>query len=125
LQTAVKRWPTPTARDWKDGSAQSCKNVPVNGLLGRAVHQFPTPMSAPTTAASHNQFSGQYRAALKRAGLSSDPISMVIAESRRELAALPYGAYDDEIFEAIYRLISTLWGTDSRHGVLDQRGFEA
>jgi hypothetical protein len=32
-------WPTPTRRDWKDGSAQSCKNVPVNALLGRAVHQ--------------------------------------------------------------------------------------
>lgn len=32
-------WPTPTNRDWKDGSAQSCKNVPVNALLGRAVHQ--------------------------------------------------------------------------------------
>lgn len=30
--------PTPTARDYKDGSAQSCKNVPVNCLLGRHVH---------------------------------------------------------------------------------------
>ena len=42
LETAVKvesRWPTPTARDWKDGSY--CPNVPVNGLLGRAV--WPTP----------------------------------------------------------------------------------
>ena len=38
LQTAVKTWPTPTSRDWKDGSASSCRNVPVNGLLGRAVH---------------------------------------------------------------------------------------
>lgn len=36
-------WPTPTSRDWKDGSAQSCMNVPVNGLLVRAVHQWPTP----------------------------------------------------------------------------------
>jgi hypothetical protein len=35
--------PTPTSRDWKDGSAQSCKNVPVNALLGRWVHMFPTP----------------------------------------------------------------------------------
>jgi hypothetical protein len=32
-------WPTPTARDWKDGSATSCASVPVNGLLGREVHQ--------------------------------------------------------------------------------------
>lgn len=31
-------WPTPTSRDWKDGTAQSCANVPENGLLGRAVH---------------------------------------------------------------------------------------
>jgi hypothetical protein len=38
LNQAVKVWPTPTARDWKDGSASGCKNVPVNGLLGRAVH---------------------------------------------------------------------------------------
>jgi hypothetical protein len=38
-----KLWPTPTTRDYKDGSAQSCANVPVNGLLGRAVHMMPTP----------------------------------------------------------------------------------
>jgi hypothetical protein len=36
----VETWPTPTSRDYKDGSAQSCGNVPVNGLLGRAVHQW-------------------------------------------------------------------------------------
>jgi DNA (cytosine-5)-methyltransferase 1 len=44
LQTAVaaRMWPTPTSRDWKDGSAQACANVPTNGLLGRAVH-WPTP----------------------------------------------------------------------------------
>ncbi len=34
-------WPTPTSRDHKDGTAESCKNVPVNCLLGRAVHQWP------------------------------------------------------------------------------------
>ena len=33
--------PTPTARDWKDGTAKSCQNVPVNALLGRAVHHLP------------------------------------------------------------------------------------
>ena len=33
-----RMWPTPTSRDWKDGSAESCRNVPVNSLLGRAVH---------------------------------------------------------------------------------------
>jgi hypothetical protein len=31
-------WPTATSRDWKDGDANSCKNVPVNCLLGRAIH---------------------------------------------------------------------------------------
>jgi len=31
-------WPTPTARDWKDGTAKACKNTPVNSLLGRTVH---------------------------------------------------------------------------------------
>src|SRR5690606_21247600 len=41
-----RMWPTPTARDYKDGTAKSCKNVPVNGLLGRAVHMWPTPQSS-------------------------------------------------------------------------------
>lgn len=31
-------WPTPTTRDHKDGTVESCKNVPINALLGRAVH---------------------------------------------------------------------------------------
>jgi hypothetical protein len=38
LVDVVRNYPTPTTRDYKDGSAKSCKNVPVNGLLGRAVH---------------------------------------------------------------------------------------
>jgi DNA (cytosine-5)-methyltransferase 1 len=38
LHSAVKMWPTPTSRDWKDGSAQACANVPSNSLLGREVH---------------------------------------------------------------------------------------
>lgn len=41
LQMAVANWPTPTSRDHKDGSFTP--NVPVNGLLGRAV--WPTPTS--------------------------------------------------------------------------------
>ena len=40
-------WPTPTQRDYKDGSY--CQNVPVNNLLGRAV--WPTP-------SSHNKTDG-------------------------------------------------------------------
>lgn len=46
LQTAVTMWPTPTARDYKDGTAESCANVPVNALLGRAVHQNPQPQQS-------------------------------------------------------------------------------
>ena len=38
--------PTPTARDWKDGTIQACQNVPPNGLLGRVVHLLPTPRAA-------------------------------------------------------------------------------
>jgi hypothetical protein len=30
--------PTPTTRDWKDGSQQACSNVDSNGLLGREIH---------------------------------------------------------------------------------------
>lgn len=45
LNSFVRQWPTPTTRDWKDGSAQACQNVPANGLLGRVVHQFATPQS--------------------------------------------------------------------------------
>lgn len=33
---------TPTSRDWKDGTAESCKNVSVNGLLGRQIHRMPS-----------------------------------------------------------------------------------
>lgn len=42
LTGAVKMMPTPTARDWKDGS--SVQNVPENGLLGRwSVNHSTTP----------------------------------------------------------------------------------
>ena len=37
-ESASHLWPTATARDYKDGTAKACANVPVNGLLGRAVH---------------------------------------------------------------------------------------
>lgn len=38
IPTAAGLWATPTTRDHKDGDAESCKNVPVNALLGRQVH---------------------------------------------------------------------------------------
>jgi hypothetical protein len=56
---AKHHWPTPTSRDWKDGSAKACANVPANGLLGRVVHQFPTPT------------------ATRRAGLQSHGVNVV------------------------------------------------
>ena len=53
LNDEVALWPTPrsqtgtpTGRDWKDGDAQSCRNVPANGLLGRVVHQWQTPRAS-------------------------------------------------------------------------------
>jgi hypothetical protein len=41
LESMARRnlWPTPTARDWKDGTAATSAKVPANGLLGRVVHQ--------------------------------------------------------------------------------------
>jgi hypothetical protein len=39
------RWPTPTSRDHKDGTKAACQNVPVNCLLGRAVHVGSTDMT--------------------------------------------------------------------------------
>jgi hypothetical protein len=48
LSRVVHTWPTPTARDHKDGSY--CPNVEVNGLLGRAV--WPTPRANSAMAAT-------------------------------------------------------------------------
>lgn len=52
--------PTPTARDWKDGTAQSCANVPANGLLGRVVHKlWPTPVVTDSFGARNKTSSRQ------------------------------------------------------------------
>ena len=40
-QGKLQSWPTPTARDWKDGTNPS-DNAPTNGLLGRAAPRDPT-----------------------------------------------------------------------------------
>jgi DNA (cytosine-5)-methyltransferase 1 len=42
-------WPTPTARDWKDGAFDSDWDTPVNGLLGRLAPQATGAMSAPNS----------------------------------------------------------------------------
>lgn len=40
LETVLGRMlPTPTTRDWKDGSQQACAGVAANGLLGQEIHQ--------------------------------------------------------------------------------------
>ena len=43
-------WPTPTCRDYKDGTAETAAKVPENSLLGRAVHvrHNPQPVSGGT-----------------------------------------------------------------------------
>jgi hypothetical protein len=38
LSDVARLWPIPTTRNYKDGSKSSRAHVPVNGLLGRAVH---------------------------------------------------------------------------------------
>jgi len=64
-------WPTATSRDWKDGSAKSCENVPVNGLLGRAVHHWPTPKGCP---------SGPDFARINREGSGGDDLATIVAK---------------------------------------------
>ncbi len=59
LTVAARMWPTPTSRDHKDGSAQSCANVPVNALLGRAVHQFKTPQARDWKGPQGRAYSGE------------------------------------------------------------------
>jgi|TARA_R100000742_G_C4279140_1_gene103025 hypothetical protein len=48
-QESRASWPTPTTRDWKDGSAKACANVPSNCLLGREVHKYPDQTSDSTS----------------------------------------------------------------------------
>lgn len=65
LQTAVSLLPTPTARDWKDGTPS---NVPTNGLLGREVWALlPTPtvndMGAGKTPEQWDQWAARQKAA--------------------------------------------------------------
>ena len=56
-----KMWPTPTARDHKDGSAKSCANVPPNGLLGRVVHLWPTPTKSDATRSTFSSEEKRYK----------------------------------------------------------------
>lgn len=60
------KWPTPTGRDHKDGSAQACANVPVNGLLGRVIHQWPTPAASTVIGGPHGLDGGSWNRAKLR-----------------------------------------------------------
>ncbi len=56
-------WATPTTRDHKDGSSQSCENVPINSLLGRQVHLYGQP---PTGSPAATEKPGQLNPAHSR-----------------------------------------------------------
>ena len=60
LALAARMLPTPTSRDYKDGDAHSCQNVPVNGLLGREVHLIPTPSSGGDSGGPHGIRGGSW-----------------------------------------------------------------
>ena len=64
-------WPTPTGRDHKAGTAQSCANVPPNGLLGRVVHQWATP----------TRVSGEHPGRIKRKPHQQDFLSAQVGGS--------------------------------------------
>ena len=49
LRDAVQALPTPTAREWKDGSWKSCKNCKFHHTLGRQIHIAVRSLPTPTT----------------------------------------------------------------------------
>lgn len=65
-------WPTPTTRDWKDGSFQP--NVPLNSLLGRVawLAGWPTPMAG-TPAQNGNNAAGNNDSSRKTVALCGWP----------------------------------------------------
>lgn len=67
-------WATPTTRDHKDGTAESCQNVPVNALLGRQVHLagWPTPMAG-TPAQNGNNAAGNNDSSRRTVSLAGWP----------------------------------------------------
>jgi len=67
LDRYMQMFPTSTTRDWKDGTAKSCENVPVNGLLGRAIHS-PTPRATKIEGYSR----GDFRPALHQVASGED-----------------------------------------------------
>ena len=49
LRDAVQALPTPTAREWKDGSWKSCRNCKKHQTLGRQIHVAMRTLPTPTT----------------------------------------------------------------------------
>lgn len=64
-ETECGLWPTPTSRDHKDGTAQSCQNVEPNGLLGRVIHLFPTPVASSGAYNKSNHPNAKIRPSLR------------------------------------------------------------
>jgi len=60
MASTLASWPTPTTRDHKDGDENSCKNVPVNALLGRTVvlASWPTTQTRDAHGAFKNHSKG-------------------------------------------------------------------
>ena len=75
-ETGTTGWPTPTTRDWKDGSA--CANVPLNALLGRVawLAGWPTPMAG-TPAQNGNNAAGNNDSSRKTVALAGWPTPTV------------------------------------------------
>jgi len=110
--------PTPTARDHKDGSASSCANVPVNGLLGRWVHTFPTP-----TATPHGRNRSPSGGAKERLSLRSMASRGMWPTSGPDYArAGQKGSGGDDLATAIAR---SSWATPSVNGDYNRKGASA
>jgi phage-related protein len=62
-------WPTPTVQDAKNNAGPSQWNRN-SDPLNVAVQRWPTPLSAPTSEASHGQYSGRFRQAMAERGVS-------------------------------------------------------
>lgn len=59
-------WGTPTSRDYKDGTAESVKNVPENGLLGRMVHSPEAQLHDPDKFSTNGSDPERFRMLKKR-----------------------------------------------------------
>jgi hypothetical protein len=62
----MKSWGTPTSRDYKDGTAESVKNVPENGLLGRMIHSSENQLHDPDKFSTNGSDPEQFRMLKKR-----------------------------------------------------------